>query len=307
MELRHLRYFSMVAEEGHVTRAAARLGIQQAPLSQQIKGLEQELGVQLFHRRARGVELTDAGRAFQHEVRSILASVDRATATTRRVARGEQGAIRVGLTTSACFHAFAPRAIRAFRSAHPRVSIQFEQGSTPRLMERLQSDQIDAALIRTTVVRSEALRIIPLLDEAMVAAIPSGHPLARAGARRALALKTLADETFVGYPRATGAGLYDAVIGACVASGFSPQIAIEAPQIVVALYLVAAGFGVSIVPASLRRLRFDGVVYRPLAGPHRPRAELNLAMRQDAHSAPAALAFARLLKDKAASFATDAA
>ena len=117
MDLRLLRYFLVVADELHITRAAARLGIQQAPLSQQIKGLERTLGAQLFKRKPRGVELTEAGAALRKEAAAILASVDRAVDTTRRVARGEQGQIRVGLTTSACFHPFPPQAIRSFLEA----------------------------------------------------------------------------------------------------------------------------------------------------------------------------------------------
>ena len=114
MELRHLRYFIAVAEEGHVTRAAERLGMQQPPLSQQIQALERELDVQLFRRKPRGVELTDAGRALLDDARAILAHVDHAFATTRRTARGEQGRIAVGFTSSAPFHPFVPRVIRAF-------------------------------------------------------------------------------------------------------------------------------------------------------------------------------------------------
>ena len=151
MDLRLLRYFLAVAEELHITRAAARLGIQQAPLSQQIKLLERTLGAQLFRRKPRGVELTEAGVALRTEAASILASVDRAVDTTRRVSRGEQGQIRVGLTTSACFHPFPPQAIRAFRRAHPQVKIEFEQNSTPGLIERLQTGRVDAAFIRTAI------------------------------------------------------------------------------------------------------------------------------------------------------------
>src|SRR5262252_7356977 len=104
MELRHLRYFIAVAEEGHVTRAAERLRMQQPPLSQQIKALERELDVQLFRRKPRGVELTDAGRVYLEIAREILSQLSQATETTRRTARGEQGRICVGITPSTPFH-----------------------------------------------------------------------------------------------------------------------------------------------------------------------------------------------------------
>src|SRR5277367_3631090 len=144
MELRHLRYFVAVAEEGHVTRAAERLGMQQPPLSQRIQALERELAVQLFRRKPRGVELTDAGRALLTDARAILAQVEHARATTRRTARGEQGRIAVGFTSSASFHPFVVRAIRSYRDAYPRVSFVLEEGGTVELAEALRQEQLDA-------------------------------------------------------------------------------------------------------------------------------------------------------------------
>src|SRR5215211_7052569 len=121
MELRHLRYFIAVAEEGHITRAAERLGMQQPPLSQRIKAIERELDVQLFSRKARGVELTEAGRAFLANARATLMQVDHTFDATRRTARGEQGRISVGYSSSVAFHALVPRIIREFRQAFPLV------------------------------------------------------------------------------------------------------------------------------------------------------------------------------------------
>ena len=285
MDLRLLSYFLVVAEELHITRAAARLGIQQAPLSQQIKRFEQSLGAQLFRRKPRGVELTEAGRALRDEAASIFASIDRAADTVARVSRGEQGDIRIGLTTSACFHPFPPQAIRAYRRAHPQVSIQFEQNSTPGLIERLQAGRVDVAFIRTAVGTPAGVRIMPLIEEPMVVALPARHPLAKG--RRGLTLKSLAQEKFIGYPRAAGAGLYDSVIAACIVSGFNPDIAYEAPQIVSTLNLVAAGMGISVVPSSMQRLHLDAVAYRPLSGPHIPAGQLNLAVRDEALATPA--------------------
>jgi DNA-binding transcriptional LysR family regulator len=302
MDLRLLRYFLVVAEELHVTRAAARLGIQQAPLSQQIKLFERTLGAQLFRRKPRGVELTEAGLALRKEAASIFASVDRAVDTVSRVARGEQGEIRIGLTTSACFHPFPPQAIRSFRRANPQIKIQFEQNSTPGLIERLQTGRVDAAFIRTAIGQPTGVRVVPLLEEPMVVALPAGHPLANGRGRRGLTLKSLAHETFIGYPRAAGAGLYDSVIAACIAGGFSPDIAYEAPQIVSTLNLVAAGIGISVVPSSMQRLHLDEVVYRPMSGPHIPKGELNLAVREDSGDTPAG-GFLALVRKAANAFA----
>jgi DNA-binding transcriptional LysR family regulator len=298
MDLRLLGYFLVVAEELHITRAAARLGIQQAPLSQQIKRFEQSLGAQLFRRKPRGVELTEAGVALRDEAASIFASVDRAVDTVSRVSRGELGDIRIGLTTSACFHPFPPQAIRSYRRAYPQVKIQFEQDSTPGLIERLQTGRVDVAFIRTAIGTPAGVTVVPLIEEPMVVALPARHPLA--GSRRGLTLKSLAHETFIGYPRAAGAGLYDSVIAACIVSGFSPDIAHEAPQIVSTLNLVAAGMGISVVPSSMQRLRLDAVVYRPLSGPHNPKGQLNLAVRDDALASPATAFLALVRKDAAA-------
>ena len=286
MELRHLRYFIAVAEEAHVTRAAERLGMQQPPLSQQIRALEREFDVQLFRRKPRGVELTDAGRALLVGARAVLAQIDHAFATTRRTARGEQGQISIGFTSSAPFHPFVPRVIRAFREAFPMVSLNLEESGTTDLIEHLRNEQIDAAFIRTAVANREGLLLNPLLQEPMVLALPCGHALAgRANADEALPLKTLAAETFIVYRRHSGPGLYDAILAACHTAGFSPNVGQEAPRIVSTLNLVAAGLGISLVPESLQRMHLDGVVFRPITGAARPTAPLILASRRGEASA----------------------
>jgi DNA-binding transcriptional LysR family regulator len=286
MELRHLRYFIAVAEEKHVTRAAERLGMQQPPLSQQIRALERELDVQLFRRKPRGVELTDAGTALLADSRAILSHIDHAFATTKRTARGEQGKLSVGFTSSAPFHPYVPRIIRTFREAFPLVSLTLEEGGTTELIDQLRHERIDAAFIRTAIANQEGLVVNPLLQEPMMVALPHSHVLARrASANKALPLKALAAETFIVYRRHNGPGLYDAILSACNAAGFSPRIGQEAPRIVSTLNLVAAGLGVSLVPESLQRMRLDGVVFRRVTGPPHPKAPLYLASRHGETSA----------------------
>ncbi len=282
MELRHLRYFIAVAEEKHVTRAAERLGMQQPPLSQQIRALERELDVQLFRRKPRGVELTDAGTALLSSARAILSQIDHAFATTKRTARGELGRISVGFTSSTPFHPFVPRIIRSYREAFPLVALTLEESGTTELIEYLRNDRIDAAFIRTTIANQEGIAVNPLLYEPMVLALPHGHRLARSAANKALSLKALADETFIVYRRNNGPGLYDTILSACNAAGFSPHVGQEAPRIVSTLNLVAAGLGISLVPESLQRMRMDGVVFRRVAGTAaaQPKAPLYLASRR---------------------------
>jgi DNA-binding transcriptional LysR family regulator len=284
MELRHLRYFLAVADERHITRAAERLGIQQPPLSQQIAALERELDVKLLHRRARGVELTDAGQAFFQEARAILAQVDRAKDTARRTARGEEGRICIGVTSTAPFNPLVPRAIRAFCEARPGVSLVLEECLSNESLERLRSGQLDVAFIRTSLTGDEHLRADLLVEEPMVVALPSSHRLARGKAARAIPFGALASEVFILYGP-PGTGMFDATIAACHSAGFNPRVGHlgastqQAPRIGSTLSLVAAGLGITFVPASLQRMNLEGVVYRPLRAEERPNAVLSLARR----------------------------
>jgi len=289
VELRHLRYFVAVAEEGHVTRAAERLGIQQPPLSQQIRALETELDVQLFRRKPRGVELTQAGEALLGEARGILDRVEYAAAAARRTGRGEAGRIGLGFTSSASFHPFVPRIIREFREASPLVALTLEEAGTGELVDGLRAERIDAAFVRSPIGAAAELAVHSVLKEEMVAALPTGHPLAGA-ARTRLPLVALEPETFILYRRPLGPGLYDAIIAACQRAGYSPRVGQEAPRMLATLSLVAAGLGVTLIPASMQRMGIDGVAYRPLARNAGLIAPLNLACRRD-ESAPAVRRF----------------
>jgi DNA-binding transcriptional LysR family regulator len=289
MELRHLRYFVAVAEEGHITRAAERLGMQQPPLSQQIRAIERELDVQLFRRLPRGVELTDAGRALLAEACSILGHVDRALAITRRTARGEQGRISVGYTDGAALHPLVPRVIREFREAFPLVAVTMTGGFPYDLIERMRNDQIDVAFIRTAVADMGGLVVERLLEEAMVVALPRGHALAQSKSsdRTSLSLKDLANETLILYGSAQSALTMhsDALVLACRAAGFTPHVGHVVSNNLSRLNFIAAGLGVAVVAASFQRLNIDGVVYRHLKGAGQPKAPLNLASRRGDASA----------------------
>ena len=304
MELRHLRYFIAVAEEGHITRAAERLGMQQPPLSRQIKAIEQEMDVQLFRRKARGVELTDAGRAFLDDARAMLAHLDHAFDTARRTARGEQGRISVGYTL---FHPLVPRVIREFRQAFPLVSLTLEESSPYDLIERMQNDKIDVAFI-TLIADQEGVAIEPLLEEPRVVALPSGHPLARSenGGDTALSLKSLAGETFtfLGRPHGPLPMAANAVVAACQAAGFSPRVGQIVPNNRSRLNLVAANLGIALIAASLQRNNIEGVVYRRLKHPKQLKIPLNLVSRRGDPSA-VVTQFLKLAKRTARNFRVD--
>lgn len=282
MDLRQLRYFVAVAEEGHITRAAERLDTQQPPLSRLIKTIERELDVQLFRRKPRGVELTEAGRAFLEKARTALANVDEAVVTARRTARGEQGRICIGVVPSAQFHPFVPSVIRAFREAFPLMSVTLEEAQSDALIQLIKGEQTDAAFIRSPPADTAGLLLNRLMDEELVAAIPSGHPLARgkADSDGALPLKALADEPFIILGPRARLALYTATVAACHAAGFAPKVAQEVPHLASALGYVAAGFGISFIPASMRRIQMHGVSYRRLTGPLQPRLPLVFASRR---------------------------
>jgi DNA-binding transcriptional LysR family regulator len=278
IDLRLLRYFIAVAEEAHLTKAAQRLGIQQPPLSQQIRVLENELGVTLFTRLPRGMALTEAGHMLLDEARGIFARLDSAVAGVRGVARGELGHLAVGFTESASLHPFVPRVLRAFREAAPDVGFAVEENNTPDLVQAIHDKRLDAAFIRSPISNVEGLVIETLLVEEMIVALPAAHRLARARSK-GVALAALAQDPFILIHRPNGPGFYDTIISACQAAGFCPNVIQETHKNLSTLSLVAAGLGVSIIPASMHHVEIEGVVYRRICGAPALRAPLHLAWR----------------------------
>ncbi len=285
MEFRHLRYIIAVAEEGHITRAAERLGIAQPALSRLIKAIEQEINVQLFRRVPRGVELTDAGRTFLDGARATFANLDRTLESARRTARGEEGRISVAFTSSTAFHPLVPRVIREFRETFPLVAVTLAQGNAAELIEHVESDRIDAAFIRIHIVKLEGLVFHPLLEEPLVVALPKGHALARGQARAVLPLKGLSDETFVVNRQRSIGGDARCCLCRVSRSRLQPRFGQEAPHVISMLPLVAAGIGVALVPASLQHMNIRGVAYRRLTGSPQLKVPLNLASRRGDTSA----------------------
>lgn len=296
IELRRLLAFVAVAEEGHITRAAQRLGMQQPPLTRLLQGLEAELGVLLLHRTSRGVHPTEAGRALLEEARVALAHAERVEEMVRRAARGEQGRLAVGFTSSAALHPFVSAVLRHFREVLPGVSISLEEAGTGELVDALLHERLDTAFVRSPVSKVPGLMVDDILDEPMIAALPAGHPLA-SDLSTPLPLADLASEAFILYRRPAGPGLYDAILAACRGAGFSPAIAQEAPRLTATLSLVAAGLGVSLVPASMQRLGGEGVAYRPLIHCYGLSAPLHLAMR-GSPLPPALARFRKLVRQK---------
>ncbi|MDB4912446.1 MAG: LysR substrate-binding protein [Gemmatimonadetes bacterium] len=263
MELRHLRYFVAVAEELHFGRGAARLNVAQPALSQQIKHLEEELGVMLLERTRRHVALTEPGRLFLHEARRTLAQAATATAVARRAAAGLVGRLRIGYVDSALWGVL-PGVLAAYREQYPAVQLN--------LLERLPTQQLPALLngdLDVGIAPPHAVPMgfetTPLSQESVAIALPASHRLA---SRKHISVADLADDPWVLVPARIPSRLRDLAVAACAAEGFAPRVAQEARQLDALVALVSAGLGVTFVPSSAQRLPRDGVVYRPLRGLH---------------------------------------
>jgi DNA-binding transcriptional LysR family regulator len=279
VELRHLRYFVAVAELLHFGRAAERLGISQPSLSQQIRQLEDELQTTLLERSKRRVRLSDSGRLLLEEARDILARADHAAVNARRASRGEIGRLRIGLAywmdTSAVL-----ATIRRLDKQRPGIAVQLRVMSVPQQVAALRDERLDVGFVRPPI-GGPALRCELLYGEPLFAALPRKHRLA---GKERVALADLADEPHIMFPRDAVPQFYDFTLEACRNAGFVPHVRHEVDLPHLALGLVAAGCGISLVPASARRLRRPGVVFRPLR-PSPRGLETAVAWRSDNSSA----------------------
>jgi len=259
LELRHLRYFAALAEELHFGRAAARLGIAQPPLSQQIQRLEKLLGTRLFDRTSRRVQLTDAGRVFLTEARRVLQAAEGAVRTAHRAGLGETGELRVAFAATVMF-VHLPQIIREFRHRFPNVHLDLREMPTGPQLAALKAGEIDLGFVREPGPDPE-LEIVTVMTEPLRIAVNKSHPLA---ARATLAVRHLAEEPFVLFPAELAPGLHAQVMALCRAAGFTPRVVEESRELYTSVSLVEAGVGVSILPASVEKLGWRGVRYRPI-------------------------------------------
>jgi DNA-binding transcriptional LysR family regulator len=292
MEFRQLRYFLAVAEHLHFTDAAAHLGIAQPPLSQQILKLEREIGTRLFIRHPRRVELTEAGRLLRESARRIVKDAQRAFVEVQNAGRGETGRLSLGFAGSTVFHPLVATTMQKYRHAYEHVAISCEESNSSLLLDRVAERQLDAALVRMPL-NCRDLVVEPLVDEDMLAVLPAKHRLNR---RRRVDLANLADDSFILFPRPIGPDLYDSIISACREAGFAPSISMESPQISSAANLVAAGFGVAVVPASIRQIQVEGVSYHELQG--KPLSTGIALIHRQREKSPTVLNFVRILRQQ---------
>jgi DNA-binding transcriptional LysR family regulator len=256
MQLRHLRYFQAVAEEGSFTRAAARLHMAQPPLSRQIRQFEEELGVQLFERTTRALRLTDAGRFLLEQSRLLTARLEEVLEGTRRLGQTQRRWFGIGFVPSTLY-GFVPELIRQLRSADPQVEVGLAEMNTLPQIEALKAGRIDLGIGRI-LLDDPAIERRVLMTEPLMAAVPLHHPLA--GLPR-VSVERLAQEPFVLYPARPRPNFADHVLGLFRAAGHAVQVVQEANELQTAIGLVAAGLGVSVVPASVQRLQRQDVAH----------------------------------------------
>lgn len=262
VELRHLRYFVAVAEERNFTRAAERLHIAQPPLSRQIQQLEETLGVQLFERNARPLKLTDTGRFFYTHALQLLAQTAELEAMTRRVGKIER-TMSIGFVGSTLY-GMLPRIIRRFRTEHADIALTLHEMSTMDQIHALKEGRIDVGFGRIRHDDAGVRRVV-LREERMIVALPLGHPLSVG--RSVLALHDLLDQTLIIFPKAPRPSFADQVLAAFHDRALRPGRIQEVRELQIALGLVAAGEGVSVVPSSVYGLKRDDVTYCELDDP----------------------------------------
>ncbi len=289
LELRHLRYFIAVAEELHFGRAARKLGITQPPLSLQIQRLEAELGVQLFERTNRRVQLTPAGKTLLEEGRHVVADFNSATDAARRAARGETGSLTVAFAASVMFLSL-PRIIRRFRAQFPNVRLELRELPTGPQIIALRNGELDIGFLREPS-RDAELTTETVMREGLLLALSKRHELA---SRKRLRLVDVANEDFVLFPRDLAPGLYAHVLAVCAEAGVHPRIVQTSRELYTTVSLVEAGVGVTIIPASVRQMGWRGVRYYPIGSPSAS-TRIDAAWRSDNRSPilPAFLEIAR--------------
>ncbi|MER6537917.1 LysR family transcriptional regulator [Streptomyces sp900105755] len=265
-----LQYFVAVAEESHFGRAAERLHIAQPQLSLTVRQVEEELGVELFHRTTRRVELPEAGRAYLERVRAILAEVDEAADHARRVAAGVVGRLTLGCVGSATY-SLLPALSRYLAAELPGIEFSFQgEMLAPDQVEALRTGAIDVALLRPPAADlSLAVRI--LRRDRLVVAVPEEHPLA---ARTRVRAADLAGVDLIVHAADRHSVMHDVVFGLLRQAGVEPRVRHEVRETSTLITLVAGGLGVAVVPEPVTALALSGVVYRRLL----PAATIELAV-----------------------------
>jgi len=288
IEFRHLRYFLAVAETLHFSKAAAQLGMAQPPLSQQIRSLERMLGYPLFDRTTRGVRLTKVGQFFRERALNTVAKMQADVEIARRLGSGQEGVLTVGFSGSVMLTTL-PKAIERYRRLYPRVELRLRELFTAEQIHALLDGTLDLGFLRDGEPR-EGLSMESILQERFIVALPSRHKLARHAFIRPADLR---NEPFVLFARPMGPLAFDRTFACCEEEGFRPNVVQEAPQWPTVVRLVAAGSGISLVPACVASFGMPGVVYKKLVSRHWTSIDVGLKPDLDNPAVAAFLAIVR--------------
>ncbi|MGK6309817.1 LysR family transcriptional regulator [Variovorax sp. DT-64] len=259
MELRHLRYFIVLAEELHFGRAARRLAISQPPLSVAIRQLEDSVGARLFERNSKEVRLTPAGQALQSSAARVLRQVEEAANEARDVSLGLVGRLRIGFVGSMLYRGL-PQALAQFRASHPAVRVTLAELNSGEQVNELIQDRLDVGFVHNSRLPPE-LRHVLLMSEPFVACLPAGHRLAR---RRTVALASLSNEPFVLFSRSASPDYHARILAICASGGFRPEVQHEVRHWLSVVSLVSQDMGVALVPSAMQFAALRGAVFRPL-------------------------------------------
>ena len=277
MDLRQLRHFVTLAHTLNYRQAAEQLHMSQPPLSQSIRKLEDDLGVQLFERDRRGTVLSAAGVAALESAKLALYHAKQVKAVSQATASGEIGRLHIGFIGSATF-SLIPQLVQAFRAAYPAIDLVLTESTTREICQHVASGDFDAGLLRYPVLKATALDITMVEPDRLIAALPAGNPLL---IKDQLQLIDLAHEPFVNYRPSEVPGLHALVVLACQNAGFMPQIKQHAVQAQTLVSLVGAGLGVALVPAVVAKASTPGVVFRELSDTQNlPQIGIALALNQ---------------------------
>ncbi len=259
MDLRKLRYFSILAEEKHFGRAAQRLSLSQPPLSLAIRQLEEEIGAKLFERTSRNVSLTAAGVALQREAQVLLRRTEETRVLVKAIADGKEGRLRLGFGSSMLYRGF-PKILDAFQAASPDIELSVQELNSAEQVEALQRDEIDLGFIHGREV-PDHLDGFRYHAEPFVACVPRDHPCAGA---RTLRLSRLRDDEFVLFSRNVSPDYYQSIIATCLSAGFSPRVRHQVRHWLSVVSFVANGLGVALVPSTLKASNMAGAVFVPI-------------------------------------------
>lgn len=259
MEIRLLRSFQVLAEQGHFGRASRALHLSQPALTKQVAQLEEEVGAPLFVRGRHGATLTPVGELLASDVGPLLRHVDGVIQRARRAARGELGELRLGFGVAT--RLLVPRLVSRFRRLHPEVEVSLTDMSSPNQIDALERGSLDVGFVRLPV--DPGVAVLPVIEDRLVLAVPE---LRRAALARK-PVRELADEPFVEIAPSRSSSVHAHVIRVCARYGFRPRVVQSATEFFTVLALVAAGMGIAIVPSSITNARVDGIAYLPLDSP----------------------------------------